>query len=115
VALTPRSDAYSNGSCAAAVLGGARLAYAGLAKAGAAAAESGVAASAFRSNLGTWRGGGNSLKPPNLSQYETDAALQAAAGRTNFPASAWGQVRRPQVQAGEANVVARIKGSALST
>lgn len=72
------------------MVGGARLAYAGLAKFGAARAESGVAASAFRSNLRTWFGGGKTFRPPNISKYETDAALKAAAGRTNPPANAWG-------------------------
>ena len=88
--VDPCSPEYRAGSVVASVVGGARLAYAGLAKFGAARAESGVAASAFRSNLRTWFGGGKTFRPPNVSKYETDTALKAAAGRTNLPANAWG-------------------------
>lgn len=68
--------------------GGARLAYAGLAKGYSAVASSGAAASAVRSRLRIAFGGGKNLRPPDLSRYPTDAALRAAAGRTNPIANA---------------------------
>jgi RHS repeat-associated protein len=73
----------TTGNVASLTLGGGRLVYAGLAKGYSLTASSGAAASAGRSQLRRLFGGGGSLRPPNLSQYGTDAALRAAAGRTN--------------------------------
>jgi uncharacterized protein RhaS with RHS repeats len=84
------SNAYRIGSAVAALEGFGRLAYAGLAKAGSILASSGEAASAFRSSLRGAFGGGPTLRPPDLSKYLTDQALQEAAGRTNPYANLYG-------------------------
>ncbi len=88
------SPAYSGsrtgGNIGSLGLGVGRLAYAGLAKGYSLTASSGAAASAGRSNLRRMFGGGDSLRPPNLSRYPTDAALRQAAGRTNPLANAAG-------------------------
>jgi RHS repeat-associated protein len=86
------STAYRAGGWASFALGASRMAYAGLAKAGSMAASSGVAASAFRSQLrNVFRlGVGKNLRPPNLSKYPTDEALRGAAGRTNPLVNAYG-------------------------
>jgi RHS repeat-associated protein len=88
--IDPCSDAYQFGSLAAALApGGARLAYAAVAKAGAAAATSGVAANAFRNSLKGRASVGLSKNYRHvpyasaIAKYGTDAAVQAAAGRTN--------------------------------
>ncbi|ANO52656.1 RHS repeat-associated core domain-containing protein [Woeseia oceani] len=73
----------TTGNATSLTLGGGRLVYAGLAKGYSLTASSGAAASAGRSQLRRLFDGGGSLRPPNLSQYTTDAALRAAAGRTN--------------------------------
>ena len=81
------SKAYSRsrttGNAATLAMGGGRLLYAGLAKGYSITASSGAAASAGRSQLRRLFGGGNSLRPPNLLKYNSDAALRAGAGRTN--------------------------------
>jgi uncharacterized protein RhaS with RHS repeats len=84
------STAYRAGGWATFALGAGRLAYAGLAKGFSIFAASGAEASAARSALRRVFGGGQSLRPPNLTQYPTDAALRAAAGRTNPLANAAG-------------------------
>jgi RHS repeat-associated protein len=86
------SAAYDSGSWASFALGAARVGYAGLAKGGAALASSGVQASAFRDALkSTMRlGVGSGWRQPNLAKYGTDAALRAAAGRTNSTVNTWG-------------------------
>lgn len=85
------SDAYDYGSAAALALGGARLAYAGLAKGGSILASSGAQASAFRESLKTpFRFGfGRNWRSPNLGG-KTDAQLRASAGKTNFGVNAYG-------------------------
>lgn len=85
------SDAYDYGAYTSLGLGGARLAYAGLAKAGSILASSGAQASAFREGLKRFfRGGiGKDWRPPNLTGL-TDAQLRAAAGRTNVGINAYG-------------------------
>jgi len=80
----------TTGNATSLTLGGGRLVYAGLAKGYSLTASSGAAASAGRSQLRRLFGGGGSLRPPNLSRYPTDAALRAAAGRTNPYANAAG-------------------------
>jgi RHS repeat-associated protein len=89
--VDPCSDAYDYGAVAALAAGGARVAYAGLAKAGSVFASSGAQASAFRSGLKTFfRGGvGRNWRPPNLAG-KTDAQLRASAGKTNFGVNAYG-------------------------
>jgi uncharacterized protein RhaS with RHS repeats len=84
------SPDYRNGALSALALGAGRLAYAGLAKAGSIFAASGAEASAFRAGLRRAFGGGPTLRPPDLSKYATDEALQAAAGRTNLPINLYG-------------------------
>ncbi len=84
------STAYRAGGWAAFGLGAGRLAYAGLAKGFSVFAASGAEASAFRSGLRRYFGGGPSLRPPNLTKYATDDALRAAAGRTNGAANLYG-------------------------
>jgi RHS repeat-associated protein len=80
-------DYYQYGSWASFTLGGARLAYAGLAKGYSLIASSGAAASSFRKQLrDVFRLGlGRGFRKPNLAKYPDDDALRAAAGRTNFP------------------------------
>jgi uncharacterized protein RhaS with RHS repeats len=89
--VDPCSGAYDYGAIAALAAGGARVAYAGLAKAGSVFASSGAQASAFRSGLKTFfRGGiGRNWRPPNLTG-KTDAQLRASAGKTNFGVNAYG-------------------------
>ena len=83
--VDPCSDAYRYGSWGALAAGGARLTYAGLVKGGSLLASSGLAASEFRSQVKTLfrLGVGKNWRPPDLSKYPTDAALRAAAGRSN--------------------------------
>ena len=78
------SSAYNNGGYAAFVFGGARLVYAGLAKAGSILASSGIAASQFRSSLKTaFRGGlGKNWRKPDLLGV-SDSILRLKAGKTN--------------------------------
>ena len=85
------SSAYSAGGWTSFAFGGARLAYAGLAKGGSILASSGAAASAFRTNLKTlFRGGaGRNWRPPNLAG-KTDAQLRRSAGKTNLGVNAYG-------------------------
>jgi RHS repeat-associated protein len=84
------STAYRAGGYTTAALGAGRLAYAGLAKGFSIFAASGAEASAARSALRRYFGGGQSLRPPNLTKYLTDDALRAAAGRTNPLANLYG-------------------------
>jgi RHS repeat-associated protein len=86
------SSAYKYGGWASLALGVARLGYAALARGGAAVAASGAQASAFRASLkGPFRGFiGTAWRQPNLDKYATDAALRAAAGRTNPLVNAYG-------------------------
>ncbi len=86
------SGSYSAGAWSSFAFGGARLAYAGLVKGGSIFASSGVAASTFRNNVKTvFRGGfGGGWRAPDLSKYPTDAALRAAAGRSNPAINAYG-------------------------
>jgi hypothetical protein len=84
------STAYRAGGWATLALGAGRLAYAGLAKGFSIFAASGAEASAFRSGLRRYFGGGQSLRPPDLTKYATDDALRAAAGRTNPLANLYG-------------------------
>ena len=86
------SCAYSVGSWTSMAAGGARLAYAGIAKIGSAMASSGAAASAFRSSLKSKASCGltDDIRKPDLSKYGSDDALRAAAGRTNLGVNAYG-------------------------
>ena len=84
------SPAYRACGWVSFALGSGRLAYAGIAKGYSAFGPSGAAASALRSRLRDIFGGGKSLRPPDLTRYPTDAALRAAAGRTNPVANAYG-------------------------
>ncbi len=77
------SSSRTTGNLATLTMGGGRLAYAALAKGYSVAASSGAAASAGRHSLRRLFGNSGSLRRPNLSKYNTDAALRAAAGRTN--------------------------------
>lgn len=85
------SSAYGAGGWSAFAFGGARLAYAGLAKGGSIVASSGAAASEFRQTLKViFRGGmGRNWRPPNLAG-KTDAQLRASAGKTNPTLNAYG-------------------------
>ena len=89
--VEPCSDAYKYGSYTSFALGGARLAYAGLAKAGSILASSGARASAFRDGLKTaFRFGvGRNWRKPNL-HGKADAQLRSSAGRTNPGMNAYG-------------------------
>jgi len=84
------STAYRAGGWTTAAFGAGRLAYAGLAKGFSIFAASGAEASAARSALRRYFGGGQSLRPPNLSKYLTDDALRAGAGSTNPLANLYG-------------------------
>ena len=86
------SNAYSAGAVASLAFGGARLVYAAVVKTASVVAVSGVAASATRTALkNVFRGGaGKNWRPPDLSKYGSDAALRAAAGRTNVGVNAYG-------------------------
>jgi hypothetical protein len=91
------SQAYSIGEWASLGLGVGRVMYAGTAKIGAAVAANGAAAMAFRNGLkrvmrGPMAGSNYRIKSYNelLAKYKTDAAIQAAAGRTNKSINAVG-------------------------
>lgn len=86
------STAYKAGGWASFGVGIGRLGYAGLAKGGAMFASSGKAASLFRFQLrNAFRlGMAQGYREPNLAKYGTDAALRAAAGRTNLPLNLYG-------------------------
>jgi RHS repeat-associated protein len=78
-------------------LGAGRLLYAGVAKVGARLATDGVAAHAFRNSLkrfarGPLAGSNYRIRPYEnmLEKYGSDAAVKAAAGRTNPMANAFG-------------------------
>ena len=90
--VDPCSGAYQFGGWTSFGLGGGRLAYAGIAKGGSILATSGTQASAFRQSLkGAFRlGGAKNWRSPDLSKYPSDAALRAAAGRTNAGMNAYG-------------------------
>jgi RHS repeat-associated protein len=84
------SMAYSSGEWASVGLGAGRMAYAGIAKIGTAAAADGAAAMAFRNNLkrvmrGPLAGSNYRIKTYEnlMTRYGSDAAVKAAAGRTN--------------------------------
>jgi RHS repeat-associated protein len=87
--VDPCSDAYGNGELAALAAGVGRLAYAAVAKAGAAAAASGAAANAVRNSLkgaarlGAAKGYRAVSYGRALEKYGSDAAVRAAAGRTD--------------------------------
>jgi RHS repeat-associated protein len=87
VGIDSCDDYYQYGSWASFGAGGARLAYAGIAKGYSLMAASGAAASAFRAQVGTYfrLGFGRGWRQPNLAKYINDDELRAAAGRTNFP------------------------------
>ncbi|GAA6172458.1 hypothetical protein NBRC116592_21280 [Colwellia sp. KU-HH00111] len=93
------SDAYSYGEYSSYALGGARLSYSGLIKGYSYLAPSGLAASAFRSNMKSlFRfGTGKNWRPVDLSKYPTDALLRSAAGRSNVGVNAYavGVVTQP--------------------
>lgn len=72
------AGAYSAGSWTSFGFGVGRLGYAAVARGYSIFAESGAAASAFRSSM---RMPGAPVR--DLTQYATDDALRAAAGRTN--------------------------------
>ncbi len=84
--------AYKSGAWASFAAGGGRLIYAGIAKGYSIAASSGAAASAFRQQLkNMFRfGAGKNWRKPDLTKYPTDAALRAAAGRTNLEMNLYG-------------------------
>lgn len=91
------SKAYSAGEWASLALGAGRMAYAGIAKVGAAAAADGAAAMAFRNGLkrvmrGPLAGSSYRIKTYEdlMGIYGSDAAIQAAAGRTNRAINAVG-------------------------
>ena len=86
------SGAYQAGSWGSFAFGGARIAYAGVVKGYSVVAPSGAAASAFRSRAKTFfRGGaGKNWRPVDVSKYPNDAALRAAAGRSNTGVNAYG-------------------------
>lgn len=88
------STSYTVGSwtAVASPAGGGRLLYAGAAKGYSMVAPSGVAASAFRERIrhaGRF-GMARNWRNPDLSKYSSDAALRAAAGRTNLYMNAYG-------------------------
>jgi RHS repeat-associated protein len=91
-------DFYEGGEWASLLLGGGRLLYAGAAKVGARLAPNGQAANLFRNDLKwVFRGGlfRNFRRYPyqrSLDKYGSDAAVKAAAGRTNGPLNAVGGV-----------------------
>jgi RHS repeat-associated protein len=85
------SSYYAGGEWAGLFAGGARLAYAGTVKAGSILAKSGEAASTFRNTIkGVFRGTFSKAKykiypyETLLQKYGSDAAVKAAAGRTNI-------------------------------
>jgi RHS repeat-associated protein len=85
------STAYNVGEYISFGFGGARLAYATLAKAGSLAASSGMAASQFRDKLKVWFrfGIGKNWRKPNLKN-KTDAQLRRSAGKTNLGMNGYG-------------------------
>jgi RHS repeat-associated protein len=90
--VDPHSAAYGAGAWSSFGLGGGRLAYAGIAKVGSLLAASGAEASAFRQGMkALFRfGAAKNWRPPDLTKYPTDAALRAAAGRTNLGINGYG-------------------------
>lgn len=86
VAVDECSGAYTAGMWTGFALGAARLGYAVLVRGMSMMAASGAAASAGRATLKTiFRLGlGGSWRNPAVGRYATDAALRAAAGRTNI-------------------------------
>jgi RHS repeat-associated protein len=91
------SSYYRGGEYVAMGLGGLRLAYAGAAKVGSILAKSGAEASAFRNAIkGAARGTFGKAKYKIysneflLQKYGSDAAVRAAAGRTNNTYNAYG-------------------------
>jgi len=91
------STAYKAGEWASLGLGAGRMAYAGIAKIGAAAAVDGAAAMAFRNTLKRVMRGPLASSDFRIKTYEqlmdkygSDAAIQAAAGRTNDAVNAVG-------------------------
>lgn len=83
---------YAAGQWTSAAAGMTRLGYAAAAKAGSIFAASGAQASAFRATLKNALrfGRAKAWRAPNLAKYPTDAALRAAAGRTNPTMNAYG-------------------------
>jgi hypothetical protein len=90
--VDPCSGSYKAGGWTSFAFGFSRLGYAALAKGGSIMASSGAAASAFRGSLkNAFRlGFGKGFRNPNLAKYNSDAALRAAAGRTNPLINAYG-------------------------
>jgi len=86
------SIAYRAGGWTAAAIGAARLSYAVAARGIAAFASSGVSASNMRVQLRSALrlGVGPTWRQPDLTRYANDAALRAAAGRTNPFANSYG-------------------------
>jgi len=86
------STSYEVGSWASVAIGMGRMAYAGGAKAASIFASSGMRASQIRAGMKTTfrLGFGAGWRAPNLAKYPTDAALRAAAGRTNTLVNAYG-------------------------
>ena len=91
------SKAYSAGEWASLGLGAGRMAYAGIAKIGAAAVADGASAMIFRNGLKRVMRGpfaGSDFRIKNyadlMDKYGSDAAIQAAAGRTNAAVNAVG-------------------------
>ncbi|MBA2238306.1 MAG: hypothetical protein H0W24_06360 [Lysobacter sp.] len=86
------SGAYEAGAVASFAVGGGRIAYAGAVKGYSVVAGYGAAASAFRSQArNIFRlGAAQAWRRPDLSRYGTDAALRAAAGRTNPAVNVYG-------------------------
>ncbi|MGB8599501.1 MAG: RHS repeat-associated core domain-containing protein, partial [Burkholderiales bacterium] len=85
------SDAYQYGSITSIAAGGARIAYAGLAKGGSLIAATGAEASSFRSSLKTvFRGGFGRNWRPSDWVGKTDAELRRSAGKTSFKINAYG-------------------------
>lgn len=83
---------YRVESYGALAAGGVRIAYGGVVKGYSYMAPPGAAASAFRQKAKGWFrfGIGRKWRPPSLSKYSSDAALRAAAGRTNPYVNAYG-------------------------
>ncbi|WP_290498756.1 DUF1566 domain-containing protein [Alcanivorax sp.] len=90
--VDPCSSSYKVGGWTSFAAGGARLAYAGMVKGGSMLASSGAAASEFRNSVkAAFRLGlGKNWRKPNLSKYNSDAALRAASGRSNPAINTYG-------------------------
>lgn len=90
------SDAYTAGATTGIVVGFARLAYAGFAKVGSAFAATGAAALTLRNSakvafrFGLFRNWRSLSYSEALRKYGTDAAVKAAAGRTNTNFNTYG-------------------------